>query len=315
MISILFFTRVDRTYFIQKILEYIYLKHRDCKLVVISDNQWNSCRKFVENFEYIPSNTDICSFIKKVIKKYNVKGIFVASNYDLIYLINMKLWLKSNRIRYYAPDQKTLRICLSKMELNCFLKENDFLAPLTFTLEDVLKHGEEMFPLIVKPVDGQGSKNVIEVSNIDDLIWYCKKDSTLLIQTKIEGKEYTVDCFNDYDGELLICVPRERLIVNNGHAIAVQIKMNQELIKMASIISQKLKIIGPWNFQAFEVEGQFIIHDINPRMANGLIYSIEAGVPFDMLIVDYLLYENSGFHKNYPVEDERIVYQYSVCGM
>lgn len=316
MIRILFFTRVDRTYLIQKISEYINSKNIKCELVVISDSLWNCCENHVKKYICIPPNVDKQDFVKEIIIKYNISGIFVASNYDLIHLIQMKQWLKEHQVRYYAPDERSLRICLSKVEQYYFLNENQFLTPKIYTLEEITSNKEEIiFPLILKPINGQGSRNIVEVSNLDEVKWYCKKEKDIIIQSKVYGKEYTVDCFNDFNGNLILCVPRERLVINGAHAIVAKINLNESIINMAIEMSRKLKIIGPWNFQLFEINEDFIIHDINPRIANGLIFSIESGAPFQELIVDNLLFDKKYALENLQsfVEDDKIIYQYTAC--
>ena len=317
MRSILFITRVDRAYFVLKLLSYIRTKTEKIDLVIVSDDRYNPCKIMVDNFEYMSPNVNQEEFIKGIIKKYNVKGVFVASSYDLLLLKNIKLWLLEQEISYYTPDENSLKICLSKYRQYYFLTEIGVLTPCVYDYEDILHNNQrDIFPVIVKPIYGQGSEEVVLVSNKEEL----KKkayNEDFLIQERTEGVEYTVDCFTDKNGNLLLCVPRIRASVLGAHAVAAKIQLNKEIYEIALRINANLKIYGPWNFQLFQTKNGYAVHDINPRIASGIIFSLEAGAAFDKLIVDHLL-DSTAEAKNDKsymqwVQDGAELYGFNVC--
>lgn len=315
MHSILFITRVDRAYLVSKILAYMSTKIEKTDLVVLSDDRWNSCQWLVNYFVYMPSNVNQEEFLIKIIKKYNVKGIFVASSYDLMLLRNIEHWLFEHKILYYTPEKDSLRICLSKYEQYHFLTKIGVLTPCVYDYEDIiLNNRNDVFPLIVKPIYGQGSKEVSLVSNKKELEEKIH-NKDFLIQERIEGLEYTVDCFTDKKGELLLCVPRIRVAVLGAHAVAVKIQLDEKIFELAMKINGKLKIYGPWNFQLFKNEKRLIVHDINPRIANGIIFSIEAGAAFDKLIVNHLIEESADNGASYIqcVKDGIELWSFNTC--
>lgn len=317
MRSILFITRVDRAYFVSKLLSYIHTKTEKIDFVVVSDDQWNPCKVLVDNFVYMSPNINQEEFIIDILKKYNVKGVFVASNYDLILLKNIEFWLLEHDVSCYMPDEISLKICLSKYRQYHFLTEIGVLTPRVYDYEDILQNNQSgIFPLIVKPVYGQGSKEVVLVSSKEEL----KKkayNKDFLIQERTEGVEYTVDCFTDKNGNLLLCVPRIRESVLGAHAVAVKIQLNKEIYEVALRINANLKIYGPWNFQLFRTKNGYAVHDINPRIASGIIFSLEAGAVFDKLIIDYLLEDTTDTKKNtsymHWVRDGAELFRFNVC--
>lgn len=289
MYSILFVTRVDRAYFVSKLLSYIRTKTEKIDLVIVSDDKWNPCKTLVDNFVYMSPDVNQEEFIISTIKKYNVKGIFVASSYDLILLKNIEPWLLEHEISYYTPDENSLKICLSKYRQYHFLTEIGVLTPRIYDYEDIIhNHKNDIFPVIVKPIYGQGSKDVVLVSSKEELKRKAH-NKDILIQERTKGVEYTVDCFTDKNGSLLLCVPRIRVAVLGAHAVAAKIQLNKEIYEVALRINAKLKIYGPWNFQLFKTKNGYIVHDINPRIASGIIFSLEAGAVFDKLIINHLL--------------------------
>ncbi len=72
------------------------------------------------------------------------------------------------------------------------------------TLDDAVTFADKhSFPLIIKPVDGNSSKGVVRVDNMDELeknfadsAAFALNDSGVIIEGFIEGKEYIVDGFS-----------------------------------------------------------------------------------------------------------------------
>lgn len=316
MKTILFLTRVDRTFFIKRLLAYMNNTPMKYRLLVVSDDKWNASRALVENYIYMPPNVEQEAFLREVIEKYRVNGLFVASGLDLILLNNMRQWLVKTGVSYYSPDEASLKICLSKYEQFLFLRRIDVLTPLIYDYETVIQNGNKMFPLIIKPNCGQGSENIRLLRNIDELIEQHGYSKDMIIQKQETGIEYTVDCFTNKTGELVICVPRIRFIVSGAHTMVAKIRTNEiEILELASKLNRNLKIWGPWNFQLFKNERRLIVHDINPRIANGIVFSMQAGAKFEELIVEELLGNTTINVTDYQlhVEADKEVYCYNSC--
>ena len=168
MERILFITRVDRAYLVKKLQEYILKNCIKSEIVVMSDDIWSTCRMSVNHYIYISPDTSLENKIKDTVIQYNVKGIFVASNYDLEHIILIADWLKKNGVCFYAPDENTLSICLDKKKQKMLLDSYNILTPKSYNFEKIfLENSTKIFPLIIKPCNGQGTKNVFEIHNIE----------------------------------------------------------------------------------------------------------------------------------------------------
>lgn len=284
--NILFIIRVDRTYFVQKLVQYIDKKYQGKKVIVASNDPFNCAVKYAHEFVNLDDNNPQ-EHIKQLIEIYHVGGIFVASNYDLKWILEIKTWLQKNDIKWFAPDKETLSICLSKRKTYNLLSNIGVLVPRSFEIKELEDHSQ--FPVILKPSNGQGSFNVVEASSIEEVLLYNSIIKDMIIQKKIFGKEYTVDCFNDFNGKMILCVPRLRLSIAGAHAVVSKVELNKKIIETGRKISQNLIITGPWNFQVFVEHDNILVHDINPRIASGINFSIESGFPFHELIIEYLM--------------------------
>ena len=66
----------------------------------------------------------------------------------------------------------------------------------------------------------------------------------------IPGDEYTVDCFTDYNGNLIVVKPRERCRIMNGISVNTKpVYDNGEFVDFARKINAEINFNGAWFFQ------------------------------------------------------------------
>ena len=308
MNSILFLTRVDRTVFIMKMKEYISENNLNCEIIIVSDNEYCCSQNVIDKFFLLPNEAHThSSYIKEIILKYNVKSFFVASNFDIEIILKLKKWLNSKDITYFTPDKKTLDICLSKHEMSLFLRKINIKTPKIYSCSEVLKSKDNIFPLIIKPNNGQGSKDIYMVRNIDEFLFYYKKSDKNIIQEFIDGAHYTVDCFNSLGNDIFISIPRIRLVVHGANSVVSKVEIMKEIQDIALLLSQGINISGPWNFQIIQNKNDYYVHDINPRLSSGLIFCITAGIPFHKFIINSLLRINREIPIEYKMYDNILI--------
>jgi carbamoylphosphate synthase large subunit len=285
--NILFLTNVDRSALVSEMKKYISDEMINCKIIVLSDNKYLASQRLADEFVLLPQRSDNIlplDFLKQVIFEKNIVGFFVASNFDIELILQIEEWLKYNDVIYFAPTRNSLENCLSKKRVFDLLFQNQIHTPHMYTNSKTIK-----FPAVIKPDIGHRTQDVFILNTDKERRFYSKRIKKPVIQEYIDGKHYTVDCFNDMNRQLRVCVPRRRLVVEGANSVVSGTVDNQEIKELAHLISSKISITGPWNFQVIEATGKYFTHDINPRAAAGLIYSIMSGIPFQKYIVDTLL--------------------------
>ena len=136
-------------------------------------------------------------------------------------------------------------------------------VPKMYTLDTI-----PTYPVFLKPEVGHSGHGCLLAKTKEDVEYALKQDPSLLILENLPGKEYTVDCFTDFNGNLLYVNGRERERTLNGvsaHSFPVN---RPEFEDYAKRISQKLQFDGMWFFQVKEdVKGQLVLMEIAPRCA------------------------------------------------
>lgn len=147
-----------------------------------------------------------------------------------------------------VSEPETIRVTRDKWKTYLHLKEI-VPMPKSFTEKEKV---DIAFPLFIKPRAGSGSKEVYTVKSNTELDFFCTYVKDPIIQEYLYGKEYTVDCLADMKGNLIVCLPRERIEVRDGISTRGLIVENVQLEEMGKAITQKLQFKGPFFFQAKE---------------------------------------------------------------
>ena len=123
---------------------------------------------------------------------------------------------------------------------------------------------------LVKPRNGRGARDIYIGDEEQDM-------TGMISQEVLIGQEYTIDCLFNTEGEAIYIVPRKRLGIRDGKSTKGITVKNEMLSEYIKYISDKIRLVGPINFQAFvsdKNEVKFI--EVNPRIAGGMALGIAA---------------------------------------
>jgi carbamoyl-phosphate synthase large subunit len=197
--------------------------------------------------------------------------IRLSEDYDLIIPLMdeaTKILSELNLDNGCVSDVETVYTCLNKKQFEKYCISDCELIQY-YPVPD---NGE----VVVKPVYGFGANGIFFANS-------CPEESDeYVIQKRILGKEYSVDCFYDTDGTLVDFVPRERVRVVSGEVMESVTLNKTRFEDIIKSISRKFKFKGPTCVQFIEDnEGKLWIMEINARMGGGSTLSISSG--FDII--------------------------------
>lgn len=142
---------------------------------------------------------------------------------------------------------------------------------------------------IIKPRFGNSSKGFRSANWNEDFDY-----KTEVMQKKLEGTEYSVDCYFSRESKFIGGVSRIRQRVAGGEVIDSKVDMNFEMIESTKTIGEFLNMRGPACFQyMLSSNGDIKIFEINARLGGGAILSMEAGLDIPSYIKqEYYLEKN-----------------------
>lgn len=172
------------------------------------------------------------------------------------------------------PDK--IAICRDKNYTADFFESCGLKAPRTVN-DYQLYHGP--YPCFIKPKDGSSSINAYKVENESELKVYAEQVGDYIVQPFIEGTEYTVDIFCDYEGNPVFVTPRIRVAVRAGEVLKTEIAMDETIIEECRKLIAGFQPCGPMTVQLIRqnTTGDDYYIEINPRFGGGAPLSMKAG--------------------------------------
>ena len=217
---------------------------------------------------YIDNLLDICmaDSIDLIIPTIDTDLLVLAENRDKFEAIGTKVMIS-------APDK--IRICRDKNNTSQFFTDCGLHAPMP--VNDWREY-EAGYPAFIKPKDGSSSINAFKVENQEELEIYAAQVEDYIVQPFVDGREYTIDIFCDWDGEPVSIVPRERLKVRAGEVLKTKIKLDEIMIRESEVLCENFRPCGPMTVQLIrDREGIDRFIEINPRFGGGVPLSMKAG--------------------------------------
>ncbi|GIW68026.1 MAG: carbamoylphosphate synthase large subunit short form [Candidatus Parcubacteria bacterium] len=230
---------------------------------------------------------------------------FIIPTHDTV---SLKLSELKNELKaiLISSDYETNRVCRYKKETYKLFTKYDFCPKVYDDINLV-----DNWPIFIKPNIGEGGKNSFIAENLKEfecIKTLLKQDS--LILEYLPGKEFTVDCFTDKNGNLRYIGARERNRIWGGISVNSRTVSNQRIFDIAKIINHKLKFRGYWYFQVKEDnDGNLKLLEISTRPAGTMALYRQRGINFMLLsIYDFIGYEYKILDNGYNVELDRSLF-------
>lgn len=255
---------------------------------------------YINNIPFVEDKNFI-EEINSIVDKYKIDFIFPA--HDSVVLKLAQNQEKINAKIITSPPQ-TCEICRSKTKTYGKL-QNIIKTPKILSVKEKID-----FPVFIKPDVGQGSKGAHKINNEKELNFYLLKTNDIIISEYLPGKEYTIDCFTNKNGELLFAEGRERGRINNGISVNSKPIQNPKFQEIAQKINSELSFRGVWFFQLKEdFQGKMVLMEIAPRIAGTMGLYRGLGINFAQLsLFDAMDIDVEILNNKFEIELDRALY-------
>lgn len=242
---------------------------------------------------YIETIIDIC-------KKNDIALVVPTIDTELEILAKNKRTIQEESgAKILVSDYESVEICCDKIKTAAYFEEHGFDYPEVIT-QKKLENKEYSFPLFIKPLDGSSSINAFKVNDENELEFFLKYVKKPIVQECIAGVEYTVDCFSDFDGQVITVVPRIRIATRSGEILKGKIDKNKIIIQDVKNLIESFGFIGQITVQCFLTDDDKIKYiEINPRFGGGAPMSIAAGADSCEKLYRLLRGEKLSYNEDY----------------
>lgn len=240
------------------------------------------------------------NFIDKLIEicfEYEIKVLVPTVDVELIPISQSMKIFEDIGVKVLLADCGTLEMCLDKDTLikSC---EPFVDVPRSEVLNEDFDDSDWKYPLFVKPRAGSGSRGIVKIDSPIELAGQIR-DGSLLVQEFLCGAEYSVDVIADRKGNVLATVPRERLKVDSGIAVASRTVKDADLEKQARTVAKVIGLKYTANIQfKRNREGKACLLEVNPRFPGTMPLTVESGVNMPVISLKNVL--------DLPIENENL---------
>jgi len=273
--------------------------------IVAADCSYTAPALYIADKKYLLpmiSDPQYISSIIEVCNKEKISLIVPTIDTELLILAEYKKYieLKSNA-KVLISNENIIKICRDKKETQKFLETYNFGVPKMYTFCE-MENENLKFPLFIKPKSGSSSINAYKVNNNKELKLYLELIKDPIVQDFIEGEEYTVDVFLDFNSNIITVVPRLRLATRSGEILKGKIIKDKDIINDVKRLMMVLKPIGHITVQLMKTKKGIQYIEINPRFGGGAPMSIKSGADscenLYKLLMNYDLEYNENYQDN-----------------
>lgn len=264
--------------------------------------------------------------LKDICRSEKVDALISLNDLELPVLAAARKDFEELGVRLIISREEVVDICFDKYKTIEFCAKIEVATPLTYlNLEEAKKaidSGQLHFPVVVKPRWGSASVGIEFPRSLEELeLAYrlalkkishsilaeaSKQDleQSVIIQEKINGKEYGLDILNDFSGSTRQVYTKEKLAMRAGETDKSVLRRSAELEDIGFRVGKALGHIGNVDCDVFEKDGKFYLLEINPRFGGGYPFSHMSGANYPAAICSWIRGEEfdfSTFRKIYDV--------------
>ena len=223
----------------------------------------------IKNEAYIPTLVDICRTEK-------IDALIPTIDTDLLLLSQCKDLFEEVETRVMISEPEKIGVCRDKRLTAAYFHSVGLMSPTP--CDDVNRY-DGGFPAFIKPKDGSSSIFAYKVNHAAELQEFSSRVPDYIIQPFIEGVEYTVDVFCDFDGSPIYITPRVRLEVRAGEVLKTEICQDRKIIEEIQQLLKDYRPCGAITVQLIREKnsGDDYYIEINPRFGGGAPLSMMAG--------------------------------------
>ena len=227
---------------------------------------------------YVPALRALCD-------EHGVGAIVPLTDLDIETLANARA--DGHLPEALVPGPETASATYDKFAAHELLERLGLPSPPT-----VLPGTEpDSYPVMIKPRRGSGAESIFLARDRAETEFFVaySADKDPMIQRRMDGPEFSIDCLSDTDGRCLNAIPRSMLESRGGESIKGTVLDDPELVDLGRRVVEALGVRGPCTVQAFrDKEIGLGITDVNTRFGGAFpapMYAAHPGRTYPELIV------------------------------
>jgi carbamoyl-phosphate synthase large subunit len=240
---------------------------------------------FADRSELLPRATDphFGETLIALLEAHEVDVVLSTVVEELVVLNELHAELAALSVGHWGPTTEAIALCGDKVRFAERLAAHGVLTPESAPASTAIRgfglsRRTPPGPWIVKPRDGRGSRDVHAVDTRVALRAAVTLTPNPMVQTRVTGREFSVDALIGANSQILGCAARWRDAVRGGISTAGTTFVDPQVEDTVHRAVRAAGVCGPANIQGFvSHDGTVQIIEINPRFSGALPLSLASG--------------------------------------
>lgn len=235
---------------------------------------------------YLDVILDIC-------KKENVEGVLSLIDPELSLLAEHEDDFKAVGTTVIGSSYGLCEMALDKFQMYSWLMEHGYKCAKSYmdkkTFYADVVGGKITYPVFVKPVRGSASLAISKVYDNETVELLFAHEDNLMIQEFLDGQEIGADVYIDMlTGEVVSIFTKKKLKMRAGETDKAVSFKDEKLFALIERFVGEAGYRGQIDIDIFEVNGEYVISEVNPRFGGGYPHAYECGCNHMKLIINNL---------------------------
>ncbi len=221
----------------------------------------------IDSEAYVPALRALCD-------EHGVGAVVPLTDLDLEVLADARA---AGSLPALVPAPEIARATFDKYETHRLLERLGLPSPPT------VLPGESApsYPVMVKPRQGSGARSIHFAKDAAAAAFFVDYvEEPTMIQRRMDGPEFSIDCLSDLEGRCLNAIPRTMIESRGGESIKGTVIDDSELVELGRRVVEALAVRGPCTVQAFrDREIGLGITDVNTRFGGAFPAPMYAALP------------------------------------
>ena len=215
-----------------------------------------------------------------------VVAVLPLTDLDPVLLAEARTQIEAAGARVLVPTPEVALGCQDKWECHLMLEARGLPSPPTWLPADADLDALP-YPVLVKPRLGFAARNIYDCADraqAEFFLAYTPSESVL--QQRLGGVEFSIDCLGDLEGRAIGAIPRAMLQAKGGEQIKGETLDDPQLVRLGADVVEALGLVGPSTVQCFRDGDRILgVTDINTRFGGGFPLPLAAGGDYPRQIV------------------------------
>lgn len=236
---------------------------------------------------YIDILLDIC-------RKEQVSGVLSLIDPELSLLTLHQERFAQLGVTVIGSGHAECERCLNKMDMYLWLQKHGYRTARSYTDKEAfleaLRTDKIRFPVFVKPVCGSASIAISKAEDLQTVDFLFNHTEGMMIQEFLHGQEIGADVYIDMlSGKVVSIFTKKKLVMRAGETDKAVSFKDEKLFELLRRFAEESGFRGQIDVDLFEINGEYLISEVNPRFGGGYPHAYECGVDHMTLILNNLM--------------------------